>query len=96
MEVLYNPLVYSVANRHDLTVRLFVDVPVPVPVSPFHQSHMANIGIGRIGKDHVVQVLQERGILPRPQTWLEWICGSKPLCSTKEKRLLFLVCGPEP
>ncbi|KAB5595469.1 FAD-binding domain oxidoreductase [Ceratobasidium theobromae] len=95
-EVLYNPLVYSIANRHDLTVRLFVDIPAPVPVSRFHQTHMPNVGIGRIGKDQVVQVLQGRGVLPRPQTWLEWVRGSKPQCSTKEKKILFLVCGPEP
>ncbi|KAF8743294.1 Oxidoreductase FAD-binding domain, partial [Rhizoctonia solani] len=96
MDVLYNVCVYSVANRHDLTVRLFVDVPTPVPNTRLHQSHMKNVHIGRIGKEDITHVLQERGIIPRPRTWLEWIRGAQPVCSIKEKNLLFLVCGPEP
>lgn len=95
-DVLYSTLVYAVASRHDLTVRLFVDVPTPVPSSSLHQTHMPNVGIGRIGKNDIVHVLQERGVLPRPQTWVEWLRRSPIVCSTKEKKLLFLVCGPEP
>ncbi|KAJ1308772.1 hypothetical protein OPQ81_004462 [Rhizoctonia solani] len=96
MDVLYNACVYSVANRHDFTLRLFVDVPTPVPNTRLHQSHMENLHVGRIGKEHVMHVLQERGVIPRPQTWLEWIRGVQPVCLTEEKKLLFLVCGPEP
>ncbi|CAE6464485.1 unnamed protein product [Rhizoctonia solani] len=96
MDVLYDICIYSVANRHDLTLRLFVDIPTPVPNTRLHQSHMDNVHIGRIGKEHVTHVLQERGVIPRPQTWLEWIRRAQPVCSTKEKKLLFLVCGPEP
>ncbi|KAG8677919.1 hypothetical protein FRC08_018215, partial [Ceratobasidium sp. 394] len=82
-----------VANRRDLTVRLFVDFPTPGGEAS--ASH-ANLQIGRIGKDDVVRVLRERGVLKRPQTWWEWIRGTKPQCSMREKKLLFLVCGPEP
>ncbi|CAE7219113.1 unnamed protein product [Rhizoctonia solani] len=96
MDVLYDACVYSVAHRHDFTLRLFVDVPTPVPNTRLHQSHMDNVHVGRIGKDHIKHVLQERGVIPRPQTWLEWIRRAQPVCSTKEKKLLFLVCGPEP
>ncbi|KAG8734397.1 hypothetical protein FRC11_002339 [Ceratobasidium sp. 423] len=90
MDVLYDACVYSVANRHDLTLRLFVDVPTPVPNTRLHQSHMDNVHVGRIGKEHVMHVLQERGVIPRPQTWLEWVRRAQPVCSTKEKKLLFL------
>ncbi|CUA70086.1 hypothetical protein RSOLAG22IIIB_00432 [Rhizoctonia solani] len=96
MDVLYGVCIYSVANRHDFTLRLFVDIPTPVPNTRLHQSHMENVHIGRIGKEHVVHALQERGVISRPQTWLEWIRRVQPVCSTKEKKLLFLVCGPEP
>ncbi|KDN51088.1 hypothetical protein RSAG8_00717, partial [Rhizoctonia solani AG-8 WAC10335] len=96
MDVLYDACVYSLANRHDFTLRLFVDVPSPVPNTRLHQSHMENVHLGRIGKEHVTHVLQARGVIPRPQTWLEWIRRAQPVCSTKEKKLLFLVCGPEP
>ncbi|KEP53465.1 FAD-binding domain oxidoreductase [Rhizoctonia solani 123E] len=96
MDVLYNMGVYSVANRHDFTLRLFVDVPTPVPDSRLHQSYMKNVQIERIGKENIMHVLQERGVISRPRTWLEWIRRAQPVCSTKEKKLLFLVCGPEP
>ncbi|CEL59667.1 NADH-cytochrome b5 reductase 2 OS=Ustilago maydis (strain 521 / FGSC 9021) GN=MCR1 PE=3 SV=1 [Rhizoctonia solani AG-1 IB] len=96
IDALYSTCVYSVANRHDLTVRLFVDVLGPVPNTRLHQSHRENVHVRRIGKDDVIHVLQERGVIPRPQTWLEWLRRAQPVCSTKEKKLLFLVCGPEP
>ncbi|KAG8713505.1 hypothetical protein FRC09_018642 [Ceratobasidium sp. 395] len=92
-DVLINPLIYSVANRRDLTVRLFIDFPTPGGEKT--ASH-ANLQIGRIGKDEVVRVLRGRDILERSQTWWEWVRGAKPQCSTREKKLLFLVCGPEP
>ncbi|KAG8746857.1 hypothetical protein FRC10_003379 [Ceratobasidium sp. 414] len=92
-DVLINPLIYSVANRRDLTVRLFVDFPTPGGET---STSNTDLQIGRIGKDDVVRVLRERGVLARPQTWWEWIRGTKPQCSTREKKLLFLVCGPEP
>lgn len=88
-----NPLVYSVANRHDLTVRLFVDTPTPS--DPLVVTGVT-ASTGRIGKDDVVHVLRDRGVIARPQTWLEWIRKIKPQCSTKEKKIMFLVCGPEP
>jgi hypothetical protein len=85
--------VYSVANRRDLTVRLFVDFPTP---GGDPAASNANLNIGRIEKGDIVHVLRDRGVLARPQTWREWARGAKPQCSTREKKLLFLVCGPEP
>ncbi|QRV87368.1 hypothetical protein RhiJN_15386 [Ceratobasidium sp. AG-Ba] len=91
-DVLINPLVYSVAERRHLIVRLFVDFPTPGGETAVSNT---NLQVGRISKEDVVRVLRERDILARPQTWWEWIRGTKPRCAT-EKKLLFLVCGPEP
>jgi len=74
--------------RRSFFLELFVDTVDPKGKSP------DKLTVGRIGRQAV-----EKALLPRPEketVWWRRLWTEKRTAELKEKRRLFLVCGPEP
>ncbi|KAG9041622.1 hypothetical protein FS837_012020 [Tulasnella sp. UAMH 9824] len=71
-----------------LSLRLFVD---PKKGDP---GDSAGVHPGRIDAQTIQEVRQERKLVKQP-TWLEWLRGTAT-GPDRNKKVLFVVCGPEP